>query len=142
MNIDMLIDGILDSYDRYGGINRSERENFPNRENVISVLSELQSLIFPGFKVAEDIRPTNIRYLTGKRVNNILATLTTEIQKAIVYLCQKNNSDNNPENSSCFKLAENTTFALIEEIPEIRRKIKNTNNKIRETLQKYITGEA
>ena len=45
MNIDMLIDGILDSYDRYGGINRSESENFPNRQNVISVLKDLQSLV-------------------------------------------------------------------------------------------------
>ena len=55
MNIDMLIDGILDSYDRFGGINRNEKENFPNRENVINVLNELQSLIFPGFKIAEKI---------------------------------------------------------------------------------------
>ena len=86
MNIDMLIDGILDSYDRYGGINRSEGENFPNRENVIKVLGELQCLIFPGFKTAEDIQPTNIRYVTGQRVNNIIALLTSEIQKALVYV--------------------------------------------------------
>ena len=65
MNIDMLIDGILDSYDRYGGINRTGAENFPNRENVIAVLNELQTLVFPGFKNAEDITPTNIRYITG-----------------------------------------------------------------------------
>ena len=71
MNIDMLIDGILDSYDRYGGINRTGSENFPNRENVITVLNELQTLVFPGFKNAEDITPTNIRYVTGQKVNHI-----------------------------------------------------------------------
>ncbi len=122
MNIDMLIDGILDSYDRYGGINRSESENFPNRENVINVLSDFQSLIFPGFKIAEEIRPTDIRYITGRRVNNIISLLTKEIQKALAYtICQNNGDAEKLKDTNCFKLAEATTFALIEELPEIRR---------------------
>jgi serine O-acetyltransferase len=120
----MLIDGILDSYDRYGGINRSEAENFPNRQNVITVLQDLQCLIFPGFRVEEDISPTNIRYITGTRVNNIIATLTKEIQKALVYtVSTQNGNTNNIENSLCFKLAEHTSLALLEELPEIKRKI-------------------
>ena len=124
MNIDMLIDGILDSYDRYGGINRSEGENFPNRENVIKVLGELQCLIFPGFKTAEDIQPTNIRYVTGQRVNNIIALLTSEIQKALVYVVSSDaNRKESIKDSHCFKLAEQTTFALIEAIPGIREKL-------------------
>lgn len=124
MNIDMLIDGILESYDRYGGINRSEAENFPNRQNVITVLQDLQCLIFPGFRVEEDISPTNIRYITGTRVNNIIATLTKEIQKALVYtVSTQNGNTNNIENSHCFKLAEHTSLALLEELPEIKRKI-------------------
>lgn len=124
MNIDMLIDGILDSYDRYGGINRSEAENFPNRQNVITVLQDLQCLIFPGFRAEEDISPTNIRYITGTRVNNIIATLTKEIQKALVYtVSTQNGNTNNIENSHCFKLAEHTSLALLEELPEIKRKI-------------------
>ncbi len=124
MNIDMLIDGILDSYDRYGGINRTGSENFPNRENVITVLSELQSLIFPGFKNAENITPSNIRYVTGQKVNHIITVLTKEIQKALAYTVCKDKQDNEKfESSHCFKLAEQTTFALIEEIPEIRRKL-------------------
>lgn len=120
----MLIDGILDSYDRYGGINRSEAENFPNRQNVITVLQDLQCLIFPGFRVEEDISPTNIRYITGTRVNNIIVTLTKEIQKALVYtVSTQNGNTNNIENSHCFKLAEHTSLALLEELPEIKRKI-------------------
>jgi serine O-acetyltransferase len=121
----MLIDGILDSYDRYGGINRTEAENFPNRQNVVSVLQDIQSLIFPGFRVAEDISPANIRYITGMRVNNIIAMLTKEIQKSLVYtVTQQQGNSSNVENSHCFKLAEETSFALVEEIPEIRRRIQ------------------
>ncbi len=124
MNIDMLIDGILDSYDRYGGINRADSENFPNRENVITVLNELQSLVFPGFKNAESITPFNIRYITGQKVNHIIAVLTKEIQKALAYsVCKDANDSKKFKETHCFKLAEQTTFALIEEIPEIRRKL-------------------
>lgn len=123
MNIDGLINGILDSYDKYGLINRSNDENFPNRQNVVSVLQDLQSLIFPGFRVAEDIDPINLRYITGERVNNIIAKLTKEIQKSLIYITQKTNISSNIAESHCFKLAEKTSIALIEEIPEIRRKI-------------------
>lgn len=124
MNIDMLIDGILDSYDRYGLINRSTAENFPNRQNVVLVLQDLQSLVFPGFRVAEDLDSTNIRYATGQRVNNIIAKLTREIEKALIYTnSQSEKPRENLQKSNCFKLAEKVSVSLIEEIPEIRRKI-------------------
>jgi len=126
MTIDMLIDGILDSYHRYGLINRNDIETFPNRQNVVSILGDIQTLIFPGFKIAEDIDPVNIRYVTGQKVNNIIAKLTKEIQKALIYTIKavKNTTPGNIEDSNCFKLAEKTCIALIEEIPEIRRKIQ------------------
>ncbi|MCQ2575362.1 MAG: serine acetyltransferase [Treponema sp.] len=125
MNIDALTDGILKSYDEYGLVNRNEAENFPNRQNVVSVLSDLQSLIFPNFRVAEDIDAVNIRYVTGQKINNIIAKLTKEIQKALIYTVTLNNGLNeNFSSSHCFKLAEQTSIALIEEIPEIRRRIQ------------------
>ena len=105
MNIDMLIDGILDSYDRYGLINRNHTEDFPNRQNVVSILSDIQTVIFPGFKTAEDIDSVNIRYITGQKVNNIIANLTKEIQKA--YLSFKKGSlkkDFNGDDAGWFAL--------------------------------------
>ena len=123
MSIDILIDNIMNSYESYGGINRSGAENFPNRQNVVSVLQDLQSLIFPGFKYDEDIEPGNVRYVTGLHVNRII--LTTEIQKALVFVVQnKGTEDNKVQSSHCFGLAEKTVFALLQEIPEIRRKIQ------------------
>lgn len=125
MNIDMLVDGILDSYERYGGINRTGTENFPNRKNVVDVLHDLQNLIFPGFRDSEEIRPQDIRYVTGRRVNNVIALLTREIQKALVYMQVKENDNAKKiENLPCFKLAEKTVFALLEELPHLRREIQ------------------
>lgn len=125
MEIDKIIDNILNSYDSTGLINRNDSENFPNRQNVVSVLSDLQSLIFPGFRTEEEISPSNLRYITGSKVNDIIVKLTKEIQKALIYTLSHTNRDTgNIETSHCFGLAEKTAFALLEEIPEIRRKIK------------------
>lgn len=124
MEIEGLINNILESYENYGLVNRNNEENFPNRQNVVSTLSDLQSLIFPGFRVAEDIDPVNIRYVTGQRVNNIISKLTKEIQKSLIYtITSANKSDDSShiEQSHCFKLAEKTALALIEAIPEMRK---------------------
>ncbi len=117
--IDKAIDDILESYKKYGGINLDEAKMFPNRQSVIEVLNDIQALIFPGYRTAEEIDSATLRFVTGERVNRIISVLTREIKKALVFTVQ----DGNVEQSYCFSLAERTSVALIEEIPEIRRKV-------------------
>ena len=125
MNIDNLVNNILNSYDKYGLINRNDAENFPNRQNVVAILSDIQFLIFPGFRVAEEIDPVNIRYVTGQKINSIISKLTKEIQKALIYtITETQGNKSNIQDSHCFKLAEQTSIALIEAIPELRRRIQ------------------
>jgi len=123
MNIDNLVDGLLKSYNEQGLINRTDSGNFPNRQNVVSVLSDIQSLILPGFKIAETIDPVNIRYITGQKINSIIANLTKEIQKALIYTINPGCKSGDATDARCFKLAEQTSIALIEELPNIREKI-------------------
>lgn len=120
--VDSMIDKILDSYEEVGGINKNGNYTFPNRENVVEVLHDLQCLIFPGFKKAEDIDSDNLRYMTGQRVNRIIAMLTKEIQKAMIYEFSQQ-KENKMEQELRSALAEKTTLALIEEIPNLRRMI-------------------
>lgn len=123
MTIDSMVDNILASYKEVGGINEAGIESFPNRENVVEVLHELQILVFPGYKNAEEINSENIKYLTGQRVNKIISLLTKEIQKALIYKVSTSDPKNEVKNSHCFGLAEKTALALIQEIPNIRRQI-------------------
>ncbi len=118
-SLDMSVEKILESYNKYGGINLDEANNFPNRENVVKILNDIQSLIFPGFRTAEDIDSETLRFVTGQRVNRIISMLTREIKKALCYSVV----DKNFEKCHCFSLAQKTACALIEEIPEIRRKV-------------------
>lgn len=117
--IDNAVENILESYKKYGGINLDEALSFPNRQNVISVLQDLQSLIFPGYRFAEELDYATLKYVTGERVNRIISMLTREIQKALCFVLQNDSA----KQSHCYKLAKDASIALVEEIPEIRRKI-------------------
>ncbi len=118
-NLDEMVDALLRSYDEHGGINFSEVNSFPNRHSVISAIKDLQSLIFPGFNTPEDLERDGLRYVTGERVNRIVAILTGETRKAMIYTLH----DTKVKSSACFGLAEKAVLSLIEEIPEIRRKL-------------------
>ncbi|MBQ9205581.1 MAG: serine acetyltransferase [Treponema sp.] len=121
MKIDELVENILKSYETDGGINKAGNENFPNRENVVAVLHDLQSLIFPGYKTAEELDSVNLRYVTGQRVNRIISLLTKEIEKALTYKSIQHDENSQIKESHCFALAEKTSLAMVEAIPEIRR---------------------
>lgn len=123
MCIDGLVDNILKSYELDGGINREGTENFPNRENVVEVLHELQCLIFPGYRTYEDVNVDNLRYITGQHVNKIICVLTKEIQKALIYEESKKNPISDEQISQYHEQAEKITFSLIEAIPKIRRMV-------------------
>lgn len=117
--IDSLLSDILDSYEQVGGINLDGVNNFPNRETVIRILKDLQAVVFPGFLTAELLDNSNLRHLTGERLHRIVATLTQETKKALLYVCDASCVNT----ATCLHLAQNTALSLIEEIPEIRRKI-------------------
>lgn len=117
--IDSLLSEILDSYENLGGINLDGVNHFPNRETVIRIIKDLQAVVFPGFLTAEVLDSTNLRHLTGERIHRIVASLTQETKKALLYVCDA--SCVNAQ--TCLHLAQNTALSLIEEIPEIRRKI-------------------
>lgn len=127
MDMNTLINRILDSYNEVGGINGGGINTFPNRENVVSVLSDLQCLVFPGYRTAEDIDRYNVRYVTGQRVNRVVNVLTKEIQKALIYERAVHNegiTEEDLKKSGCYEKAEKTALGLIEALPDIRRTLR------------------
>ena len=132
MEFEKFIDSIMDSYEKLGGINRSGAENLPNRANVVTALSDLQALIFPGFKYDEQLDSENLRYVVAKHINRIISILTPEIQKALLRALAQNcdgeeavqNRAENFKNSHCYKLAQKTVEALIAAIPDLRAMIQ------------------
>lgn len=116
-SLDESIERILDSYDTQGGINLADVQNFPNRESVVSVLEDLENIIFPGFREDFNLDRHTLRFATGERVHRVVRNLSIEVTKSITYICMIANR----EGTGCYKYAEQIVLALIEEIPEIRR---------------------
>ncbi|MCR4791074.1 MAG: serine acetyltransferase [Treponemataceae bacterium] len=115
-NFENALDNILDSYKTEGGINLQEKTYFPNRENVISVLKDIQGVIFPGFHQAETVNSANLRYVTGERLNRIMNVLSAETEKALIY--SRTDKDTN-----CKNMANCIVSDFIEAIPQIRKKV-------------------
>lgn len=114
INLDTIINKILISYNTEGGANLQEEYIFPNRENVVSVLKDIQSVIFPGFHQAQNIDKGNLKYVTGEKLSRIANILSKEIEKALLYALHEN-----PE--ECKDQSEKITDLFINEIPQIRK---------------------
>ena len=117
MKIDSIVENILTSYVMYKGTNFDFEKIFPNRQNIVLILQNLESLIFPGFKTNEEITPQNIRYITGEKVNKTIPLLEDELKKA--FSC-----DPDTKNLVYDSDMEKTiAYGMIQELPEIRRKL-------------------
>lgn len=116
-NLDERIDRILDSYTEHGGINLADAQNFPNRESVVAVLTDLENVIFPGFREDYSLDRESLRFVIGERLHRIVKNLTNEVLKAIKYICTISGRDG----TGCYKYSEQIVLSLIDEIPEFRR---------------------
>ena len=130
-SIDRLVDQIVHSYASIGGINHINGPNLPSMESVVRIIADLESLIFPGYKSADALRETNLRFVTGETVNRLVRALQSEIFKS---LCFKQRLEDPESGGYCkekaaarleaMDQAEILTFEIIDCIPELRRRIK------------------
>ncbi len=130
-SIDRIVDEIVESYASIGGINHISGPNLPSMESVVNIIADFESIIFPGYKSADAIRETNLRYCTGETVNRLVRALQAEIFKS---LCFKQRLENPDSGGYCSETetarleamdqAEILTFDILNCVPEVRRRIK------------------
>ena len=80
--------GILESYERLGGINHIGGPNLPSRQRTIDILQTLHTLLFPGYYEREPMDEAALPYLTGERMAWVRRTLTEEITKSLCHDCR------------------------------------------------------
>jgi len=130
-SIDRIVEEIVHSYAAIGGINHISGPNLPSMESVIRMIGDFESLIFPGYKSADALRETNLRFVTGETLNRLVRALQSEIFKS---LCFKRRLEDPESGGYCKETeaarleamdqAEILAFEIIDCIPEIRRRIK------------------
>jgi len=120
-SVDDIVEGILGSYREFGGINHIAGATLPSRQGVERIVHDLESLVFPGFKAEESVAQEEVRYITGERVVRVSQALAVEVEKSIQYACRVRKDCNRHED--CRGEAEEIVRALMEKIPEIRRRV-------------------
>jgi serine O-acetyltransferase len=118
--IDTIVDKIVASYQKIGGINHIQGPNLPSQKSIMRIVNEFQSLVFPGYREEEEIDKLNIKYVVGEKITSIVRSLSPEVEKSIQY----HNKLTGKISSGVKEKAEKIVCAVVSAIPEIRRLIK------------------
>ncbi len=112
-----LVDNILESYKKFGGMEHLEGKDLPSKKVIIEILEDLLSVLFPGYLGKESVTKTNIKYFLGTTLTSIYTRLTNEVEKSLKYICRKITEC---PHDICKKRAQVVVKELLEKIPQIR----------------------
>lgn len=80
-----IVESLVESFHRYGGINHLDGANLPSRDAVVEITQDLLRLVFPGFYDPEPIRSTQVAAYTSELVASITRRLENQIQRSLEY---------------------------------------------------------
>jgi serine O-acetyltransferase len=115
-----LVDDVMVSYVKFGGMDHLEGRDLPSKKVVIEVLEDLFTVLFPGYLGDSEITKANIKYHLGTKLTSVYTRLTSEVEKSLKYICRKISEC--PQDI-CQKRAHVVVRILLEKLPEIRSKL-------------------
>ena len=132
--ISRITQDFLDSYHQLGGINHLSGPNLPSRQGAMAIIEDIESLIFPGFKMEDAVDHGSLQFITGEKIHRLIRNLSGEITRSLCYARRLTDDDspisgkcelasNDLMTRSCRKEAEQLATDLVQAIPDIRAKI-------------------
>lgn len=109
---------LLDSYARSGGLNHRSGNNLPSRETIHQLVSDLETLAFPGYRREDGIDDSNLTFVIGELVNRTARTLIEEIARSLEYLYRIRGEKSCPAN--CQLEAQHKAHDFLSALPGIR----------------------
>ncbi len=111
----MLVDNILESYQKYPQTCSIDMDNRLNRTVIIEILDEIRELVFPGFFEMKNLNRETISYHIGEILEDVQYRLRKQVARALFH------SDDAPSNSQEAKeKAEKIVQEFLETIPALR----------------------
>lgn len=80
---DHFIEKMLASYEKFGGLNRSEDHNMPSKHAVAEICQDLLQLLFPGFLDDRVVQGSSLEEITRLRFNHLIVRLEDQVSKSI-----------------------------------------------------------
>lgn len=115
MDIDNIVNGIVDSYEKYEDITKIDRGALINKNEVIKVIDLMQKILFPGFFEQKKLKSEYIKYYVGDICESIKYILNSQMVK--VFRCSEDMEDMCHEQMQ--KKADEITDKFMNKIPEI-----------------------
>ena len=110
-----IVEGLVDSFHKYGGINHLDGANLPSRDAVVEITRDLLRLVFPGFYDAEAIHSNQLVEYTSALVTTVAQRLEIEIKRSLEYKpCDK--CDRNDLPGTAVRVAQE----FLGELPSVR----------------------
>lgn len=113
------IKALVSSYEDYGLINHFNGPNLPSRESIEGILSDLDAILFPGFRESELPDQESLQLTTAERVYRTARKLSNEIEKSLSFSCRT--SKFSCDGIGCRTMAELIVEDFFIKLPEIRR---------------------
>jgi len=80
-----LVERLVESYTRVGGINHLDGKNLPSRHTVAGITQDLLRLLFPGFFDDRVVHSSTIKTELAALLDHVLGELEAEIRKSLEY---------------------------------------------------------
>ena len=90
----------------------------PSTEALSEIMELLRAVLFPGYFLDADIRPENITYYTGAKLDKVLVLLTEQIKRGYCFSCESLAEQECP---TCAIRPREAVYQFIQALPEIRR---------------------
>jgi serine O-acetyltransferase len=90
----------------------------PSVEALSEIMDLLRAILFPGYFLDADIRPENITYYTGSKLDKVLVLLTEQIKRGYCFSCVSLAEQECP---TCAVKPKESVYQFIQALPEIRR---------------------
>ncbi len=117
--LDRAVEALLESYERDGGVNHAAGPNLPSRAAVAGALSDLEALVFPGFRAEEGIDDLSLGFVTGELVHRAAKILVRECTRSLEYKYRVAGLGGCP--AACDLEARDLVVGLFEALPGIRQ---------------------
>ncbi len=110
-----IVDNLVDSFHKHGGINHLDSANLPSRDAVVDITRDLLRLVFPGFYDKEPILSRQVVEYTAELASSVARRLENEIHKSLEYRPCKH-CDRNDLAGTAARL----TREFLQELPRVR----------------------
>lgn len=118
-DLESAIDKVIDSYDAGKAIDNLESAALPNKRAVIEAMGHLEHVLYMGFYSRRSLNRDNLRHHVAEHMYAAHQCLVEQIERALHYDSRMGRSN---EVLPCGR-GETVVLALLDAIPELRRKL-------------------